>query len=70
MSKAGLHFLIFSISHIFTSFGRMRRQGIIRVVVVVPVAVVVVIVVATFCFSGIPIFWKIFKVNKAQIRTF
>ena len=43
---------------LFTSVGTMRGQGNIRVVVVLVVVVV-----------DILIFWKILKVNKAQILT-
>ena len=50
---------------VFTSVGTTKGQGIIRVVVVV---VIVVVVVATF--SDILIFWKILKVNNAQMLTF
>ena len=49
----------------FTSVGTTRGQGIIRVVVVLPV----VVFVATFL-TDIYIFWKILKVNKAQIQAF
>ena len=47
----------------FTSVGTTRGQGIIRVAVVI-----VVVVVATFLWHSH--FWKILKVNKAQILTF
>ena len=47
----------------FTSVGKTRGQGIIRIVVVL-----IVVVVATFFLHSH--FWKIFKVNKAQILTY
>ena len=51
---------------VFTSVSTTRGQEIIRVVVVVVVVFVIAVAVAVATFSDITIFWKIFKVNRAQ----